>query len=485
VFFTEGRENFFRPLNGKYRGQVVDCLRTFYARLYSSLADYSRSFNREQVIEILEEAIARSPVLDEDETEVYQAPARSQREQANWILNQLLEYGWLERQMDEATMHSTYAFTRHGRLFTQPMVEASGGRFRTRHRNTRNTRNALQSFLDKGEVYDLLDAFEYSERIISDFSDVIAELDERKRQLVKDVEAQQVVQRASDEFFDFMEKRFMPDLSIRLSADSVEKYRDEIGELIGKARRKRREFKAQAERELRRAAPELIEHPGRSVYLLILDGIETRMHNAASIMLPALRQALNGFTRRADIIMRQLSYTGASVQNRLFGLCERLRQAPATQQHDALSAMGRALSVMDMGFVDGDSIRLHQARRTRLVNTAVEEEAGDDRASRKALFVQSAVDLAFTFNSQGQRDYLIKALCDGHRIRSHQLPVRDARELLMSAHAIEVGALGSGEFGFRVEPTANRVGSDYFHACDEFTIELIERHCIEQETHAD
>jgi hypothetical protein len=138
-----------------------------------------------------------------------------------------------------------------------------------------------------------------------------------------------------------------------------------------------------------------------------------------------------------------------------------------------------------MGFVDGDSIRLHQARRTRLVNTAVEEEAGDDRASRKALFVQSAVDLAFTFNSQGQRDYLIKALCDGHRIRSHQLPVRDARELLMSAHAIEVGALGSGEFGFRVEPTANRVGSDYFHACDEFTIELIERHCIEQETHAD
>jgi hypothetical protein len=475
VFFTEGREHFFRPLNGKYRGQVVDCLSTFYAHLYSSLADYSRSFNREQVIEILEEAIARSPVLDEDEAEVYQAPARSQREQANWILNQLLEYGWLERQMDEATMHSTYAFTRHGRLFTQPMVEASGGRFRTRHRNTRNTRNALQSFLDKGEVYDLLDAFEYSERIISDFSDVIAELDERKRQLVKDVEAQQVVQRASDEFFDFMEKRFMPDLSIRLSADSVEKYRDEISELIGKARRKRREFKTQAERELRRAAPELIEHVNRSVYLLILDGIETRMHNAASIMLPALRQALNGFTRRADIIMRQLSYTGASGQNRLFGLCERLRSAPEALQARALAAAGQALSVMDMGFVDPDGIRLQQGRRPRRVNSSVEAVVTNDRVSRKALFVQSAVDLAFTFNSQGQREYLVQALCDGHRIKSQQLPVRDARELLMSAHAIEVGALGGGEFGFRVTPTDNRVGTDYFHACDEFTIELIER----------
>ena len=76
------------------------------------------------------------------------------------MLNQLLEHGWLERQVDQATLQSTYAFSRVGRLFTQPMVETAGGRFRTRHRNTRNTRNALQSFLDQGEVYDLLDAFE-------------------------------------------------------------------------------------------------------------------------------------------------------------------------------------------------------------------------------------------------------------------------------------------------------------------------------------
>ncbi len=480
MFFSQGREHFFRLLNGKYRGQIVHCLSLFYARLYGSLADYSRSFNRDQLIEILEEAIARSPVLDEDDAEAFSTPARSQREQANWVLNQLLEYGWLERQMDEATLQSTYAFTRYGRLFTQPMVEASGGRFRTRHRNTRNTRNALQSFLDKGEVYDLLDAFEYSERIISDFSDVIAELDERKRQLVKEVEAQQVVQRASDEFFDFMEKRFMPDLAIRLSADSVEKYRDEIGDLISKARRQRKEFKARAERELRRMAPELIEHTNRSVYLTILDGIETRMHNASAVMLPALRQALNGFTRRADIIMRQLSYTGAASQNRLFSLCDQLRQSPEAVELQALDAAGEALSVLDVGFVDPEGLRLHVGRKPRLVNAGVEEEVGDDRDSRKSMFVQSAVDLAFTFNSQGQRDYLVKALCEGHRIQSQHLPVRDARELLMSAHAIEVGSLVTPEFAFKVTPTQNRVASDYFDLSDEFTIELIER-----EQHAD
>ena len=256
MLFTEGRVHFFRPLTGKYRGQVIDCLSTFYDRLYGAFADYSRGFSRDQIVAIFEEAMARSPVLDDDEYEDGSVTPKSRREQANWILHLLIEHGWLDRHMDDATMQATYAFSRYGRLFTQPLVDAAGGRFRTRHRNTRNTRNALKSFLDNGEVYDLLDAYEYSERIVSDFSDLIAELDERRRQLVKEVESQQVVQRASDEFFDFMEKRFMPDVAIRLSADSVEKYRDEISELTNRIKHKRKEFKANAERELRRAAPE-------------------------------------------------------------------------------------------------------------------------------------------------------------------------------------------------------------------------------------
>lgn len=475
MLFAENRQHFFRPLNGKFRGQVVDCLSIFYARLYGSLADYSRSFTRDQVVEILEEAIARSPVFDEDDADEYSASSRTQREQAGWILNLLIEHGWLERHMDEATLHATYAFTRYGRLFTQPMVEASGRSYRTRHRNTRNTRNALKSFLDKGEVYDLLDAYEYSERIVSDFSDVISELDERRRELVKEVESQQIVQRAADEFFDFMEKRFMPDVAIRLSADSVEKYRDEISELIERIKRKRKEFKTQAERDLRRAAPELIIHQKQSVLLAILDGIDTRMHNASAVMLPALRQALNGFTRRADIIMRQLSYSGGVGHNQLQQLSERFRAASAAQQAEALQRAGNALATLSVGLADTDSIRLYAPRKPRVVSGAVEANYEHDVNSRKQMFLQSALDLAFNFSSSSQRDYVVKALSEGHRIHSQNLPVRDARELLMNAHIIEVGTQGSGEFSFRVTPTQQRVPTDYFHLTDTFTIELITR----------
>ncbi len=141
---------------------------------------------------------------------------------------------------------------------------------------------------------------------------MIAELEDRKRQLVREVEAQQLVRRASDEFFEFMEKRFMPDLALRFSEDSVVRYREELDGLLRSARAQRRETKATVERELRRLAPELNTDGKRSIYLTILDQIESRLHSAAEVMLPALRQSLHGFTRRADILLRQLSFSQAT-----------------------------------------------------------------------------------------------------------------------------------------------------------------------------
>jgi len=473
-FFSDGRKHFFRPLISKYREQITACLRLLYTNFYSSLGDYNRTFNRDQVIELFQEVITRTPVLD-DEVGDFSPAVRNEREQANWVLNQLLEYGWLEKQMDEATLSSNYAFSRTGRLFTQPMLESSGSRFRTRHRNTRNTRNALQSFIDNGEVYDLLDAFECSERIISDFTDVIAELDERKRQLVREVEAQQLVQQASDEFFDFMEKRFMPDLAVRLSADSVEKYRDVIQKLTRKARRKNKEFKVYAERELRRQAPELVTDSNASVYLMILDGIESRMHSASEVMLPALRHALHSFTRRADIIIRQLSFSHSGQQNELLPICQALAALPQTQQDERLSAAGESLAELQFGFVDPATLRLHNRRSRRIVNSQVDEHGEIDKDARRNLFLQQVLDQAFAVNNQALRDFIIDSLNQGHRIHSRSLPIRNARELLMVAHAIEIGSAGhSSEYRFQIEATGQRVSNDYFSEMDDFTIELIE-----------
>lgn len=474
VFFADQRLHFFRPLTGKYREQVIACLRALYARLYSSLADYSRIVQRDLVIEVFQETITRTPVLDgsDDDTVL---PPRGDREQANWMLNLLIEYGWLEKNVDEVTLTSTYAFSRIGRLFTQPMHELEGGRFRTRHRNTRNTCNALRSFLDKQEVHDLLDAYEYSERIVSDFSDVIAELEERKRELVRDVEAQQLVQRASAEFFEFMEKRFVPDLAVRFSEDSVVKYRDELDGLLRRARAQRNATKKAVELELRRLAPELLVDARRSVYMQILDQIESRLHSAADIMLPALRNSLHGFTRRADILLRQLSFSEASQHALLDAFAILAKQTPQ-EQDAALEIASQRLATLQVGFVDPDHLRLYNTDRKRIVDTRVEAQAADDPQARRRLFVEQALERAFAVNNRQLYDYLVGALASGHEVRTTTLPIQDARELLYAAHAIEVGAAGWNglQYRFEIHDTGRRVGNEYYEAMDEFVIRVVD-----------
>lgn len=474
MFFTPERQDFFKPLTSKYREQVVQCLCLLYQRLYGSNADYGHSLSREQLVEILEEALARAPVLDggADDEEV-QPRFKSHREQANWILKQLLECGWLEKQVDPATLQSAYPFTRLGRLFTQPLVESDSARIRTRHRNTRNTLNALEAFLSRGEVHDLLDAYEYSERIVTDFTDVIAELEERKRQLVRQVEAQQLVHQATDQFFEFMEKRFQPDVAVRLSADSVEKHRDQINKAIARIRKQKKEFKHATELQLRRLIPELAS-PGQSVLWTILDTIERRMGNAADVMLPALRRALHGFTKRADIIIRQLSYLNSHADSDLLAICQKLSQLPAAQLNERLSRAADAMATFKLQLIDPAQIKLQERKQAASVHTAISEQPALDPVAERELLIQRLLDQAFAIDNAGLRTYVLRALREGRRISSRHLPVDDAKDLLAMAHIIEVGAVNNltSSHQFNVEPTGQRIRSDYYHELDEFTIEL-------------
>ena len=102
MFFEQERGQFFRPLTGKYRAQVMECLRELYQRLYSSSsADYGQALARDTMIEIFQEALVRSPALASNDQDGEDEPAaqddsegrfRSSRDQAVWVLNQLLEH---------------------------------------------------------------------------------------------------------------------------------------------------------------------------------------------------------------------------------------------------------------------------------------------------------------------------------------------------------------------------------------------------------
>ncbi len=488
MFFEQNRLHFFRPLTGKYREQVVECLRELYQRLYSaSNADYGQALQRDNMIEIFQEALVRAPVLAAESAETIEGVEakehrfKNEREQAGWILNQLLEFGWLEKQVDEATLVSTFNFSRLGREFTEPFIQTERSA-RTRHRNTRATYNALAAFAEAGDAYDLLDAYEHSERIISDFSDIIAELDDRRRELVKEMETQVLIQKASDQFFDFMEKRFQPDLAVRLSADSVEKYRDKIVKLLNKIRKKDKSFKAQSEARLRELVPDLIVE-GQSVLWTVLEGIEYRIRAASDVMVPQVRKALQSFTKRADIIIRQMSYLASQQNNSIVDLCKQLSDMPEVDQNDLLVKAGQEMSFAQASFIDPQTNRLAPPRRRATVETIMDTSEGFDNDARKEIYIQTVLDSAFLVNHSGIKDYLVRHLAAGEVVHTRQLPIRSANDLLAVSHAIEVAASTglSSEFKFKVEykddsafTNKKQIETEYFELQDEFTIELVD-----------
>ena len=474
MFFDQHSE-FFRPLVSKYRAQVVECLMALYRRLYGAEADYGQAVSRQQVIETFQEALVRAPELtgepqdrDEDHPGTDKGRFRDSREQAGWLLNQLLDAGWLDRQVDEATLEVTLTFTRSGRRFAEAFVDDQQGRgstHRSRHRNTRNVRNALSSFLNHGEVYDLLDAWDYSERILADFTDVIEELNERRRALVREMEGAFNVDRASAEFFEFMEQRFQPDIAIRLSADSVEKYREQISDVIARIRRQPKGFKAEAEQRLRELLPDQVES-GQSLLWSFLDGIERRVRNAAEVMLPALRRSLQHFTKRADIIIRQMNYLSTRRHADVAAVARRLASQPQAEQTRRLELAAEAMAGLSLGLPDPEQIRLHERRSVEVTDYSLGDELVDDPDIRRAVHVDQAEAQAFYISQQKIQQFILDRLADHQELSSADMPIETAEDFMAVAHLISAGNLED----WTVEPTGRTLSDTYFSQRDEFVL---------------
>ncbi|MEM9103049.1 MAG: Wadjet anti-phage system protein JetA family protein [Pseudomonadota bacterium] len=492
MFFTEKRLHFFRPLSGKYREQAVACLRLFYIRMYTSLADYGNQLSRTQIIEIFQEAIIQAPSLDDENILDNELSLKTEREVAGFILNRLVENGWIEQHFDEGTMQSAYRLTRSGRLFTQPLVDSDLSRFRTKHRNTRNTKNALIVFSQHGEIHDLVDAWEFSERIISDFTDLIVELEDRKRDLIKDVEQQILVEQATEKFFDYMDKRFQPDVAVRLSADNIEKHKDDIIELIKSIRRKRKkDFKLAVEKRLRATFPDLIQDPKMSLLMLILDDIENRVKSASEKMLPEVRRALQSYTNRADIIIRQMTFLASQRQESLNDVCKNLSQCDPQTQDKKLLAAGAQMLNVKLGFIDPGNIKIRETAKRRVLDNRLTQTVAMSQEARKETFIREALEKAFMISSGDIQSFLIESLKAGHSIQASQLPINNAQDFLRAAHAIEaITAIHKQseyrfEINWHVKKVVNeekellftnkqQVSNEFYRMMDEYTIRFVE-----------
>src|SRR5690606_15298994 len=218
------------------------------------------------------------------------------------------------------------------------------------------------------------------------------------------------------------------DLEVRLSADSVEKYRDQISDIISRIRRKRKygqgdsttaemDWRAVMELRLRKLLPHRVV-PGQSLLENLLHTIEARLKNACEVMLPALRRALNTFTQRADIIIRQLNYMHAQGGDELVELCRLLAGQTQEEQDRLFADKAVRLERVSLGYLDPGQIQLRAPRERRFVKTSLDEDKPLDEEARKQLYIQQMLDQAFSLQNKEVRDFVYRSLASTRRINS-------------------------------------------------------------------
>ena len=120
---------------------------------------------------------------------------------------------------------------------------------RSRQRNMRGCRNALEAALsDRGDAHDIVDAYEYAEKVIEDLTDGIDYLQERIRHLMQEA----TVHSQWEDFVEFLE-RFQRDYSKQLTADSATLNRQAIRQKLDAIRGRRRAQSRRAESQTRAA----------------------------------------------------------------------------------------------------------------------------------------------------------------------------------------------------------------------------------------
>ena len=191
-------------------------------------------------------------------------------------------------------------------------------------------------------------------------------------------------------------------------------------------------------------------------------------------MLPSLRRTLQGFTRRADIIIRQLSYVHSQKHNDIVGLCRELSALDDATFGQRLVAAGDAMAGLKLGLVDPAHNRLREQRQQRPVRSRITELGAPDAATRHELLLQQLMEKAFNINNGALRDYLREALGASRRIDSRDLPINNAGDLLALSHVIELGSADHAGAGFRLrlERTEPITGEYYFTRRDGFLLEL-------------
>lgn len=463
-FFTPPRDQFFRPLTHDNRELCAFVLRALHERVHGANADYAEALTREVVLEVILRALAEPVLRFQAFGAERPVTAEEERTYASELLRKLKEHGWLEDYRDPIDLRPTLKLSRAGKAFSETFSSLDDSRVKTRQRNMRSARKALAAFLTTCDADELLDAHEFASRVVQDLQDDVEYFRHLIQSLTREALAQKV---AWGEFNEFIEKRFSREYAVRLVADSAERHRGQIIEILDQVRALDGEIRALADGHLLQRAPWLEQEvQGRSPLLWLADRIENMVEAACSLKLPMLRSEMNNYVRRFTSLLRQalsLDYGADSALGRTMAW---LKEESAPEHDRLLDTLASRLATSEVRLPGGLlrwTLRDREAAQVDQAPLIVDDE------SRLAAVLRRAEAEAFAFSDQDVLNGLLPYLEQGP-VSLDQLPVTTAADAVRVLHAVGAARSAEGRRLMRARKTADQVRNPYFQA-DNYLLE--------------
>jgi hypothetical protein len=460
LFFTPPREHFFRPLTHENRELCAAVLRQLHERVHGVNADYAEALTRDVVLAVVNRVLA-TPALRAMAFEPGRPiAAEEERAYAGDLLRKLKEHGWLEDYRDPIDLRPTLKFTRAGKAFSETFADLDDSRTKTRQRNMRSARKALAAFISTLDADELLDAHEFASRVVQDLQEDIEYFRHLIQSLTREALAQKV---AWNEFNEFIEKRFAREYAVRLVADSAERHRGQIVEMLDQVRALDGEQRARADGDLLQRASWLEQEvQGRSPLLWLADRIEGMVEAACSLKLPMLRSEMNNYVRRFTSLLRQALSLDYGAESPLGRTMAWLKERSASDREALLDALAAGLATSEIRLPGGVlrwTARSDKDADASLITPVVDE------ASRLEAAMRRAEAEAFAFSDQDVLTGLLPHMM-AQPVRLGTLPVSSAEEAVCVLHAVGAARSAEGRRFLQVRKVAGRFENDYFSADD-------------------
>lgn len=466
VFFEAERQKFFRPLNSSRREVIVACLRALFERLHGPAADYSHNLNRESLRELMLPVVREyqdKVTLDEGEDEFNSPESSDPAVLTNMVIRALLADGWLEQFADRNGLVTAFRLSRPGKLFAEALWSLDRPS-RSRQRNMRGCRNALEAALsERGDAHDLVDAYEYAEKVIEDLTDGIDYLQQRIRDLMREA----TVHSQWDDFVEFLE-RFQRDYSKQLTADSATLNRQSIRQKIEALRVSLSDVKfKRMEQQLHDIAQWAVkEHTGTSVFDWLLDRIDDLVNAACETKQPTFVKAMDTYIRRVTgLVQQSMMVQVGHGRHAYLNAVKRLSGMDGASQDRLLMDIGNRIASSEVRLLDPASFKLRTVSQRRKASTI----SVQPRASREARLMAAmnrAESEAFSLPNEEIASKLRQDLrLYRHPVRLSSLSPNTARDLIGVLQAVEAARNAKGS-DLVATKLPQRIENEYYSGYD-------------------